>query len=59
MSYPYRLSGLKLASDLDLPGLMPWNGRADTPADIVIRLGQTPTRLEAADHVARGALFNS
>jgi hypothetical protein len=52
MSYAYRLSGLKLASDFDLPGLMPWNGPADAPADIVIRLGRTPARLEAADHVA-------
>jgi hypothetical protein len=52
MSYAYRLSKLKLASDFDLPGLTPWNGPADAPADIVIRLGQTPARLEAADHVA-------
>jgi hypothetical protein len=52
MSYAYRLSGLKLASDFDLPGLMPWNGRVDASSDIVIRLGRTPVRLEAADHVA-------
>jgi hypothetical protein len=41
MSYAYRLSALKLASDFDLPGLIPWDGRVDVPADIVIRLGQT------------------
>src|SRR5207302_10187186 len=52
MNYPYRLSTLKLASDFDLPGLVPWNGPADAPADIVIRLGLTPARLEAPDHVA-------
>ena len=52
MSYAYRLSGLKLTADLDLPGLIPWEGRVDAPADIVIRLGQTPTQLEATDHVA-------
>jgi hypothetical protein len=52
MSYAYRLSGLKLASDFDLPGLMPWNGRVDASSDIVIRLGRTPARLETADHVA-------
>jgi len=52
MSYAYRLAALKLASDFDLPGLLPWNGLADARADIVIRLGQTPARLEAADHVA-------
>ena len=52
MSYAYRLSGLKLASDFDLPGLMPWNGPACASSDIVIRLGRTPVRLEAADHVA-------
>jgi hypothetical protein len=52
MSYAYRLSGLKLASDFDLPGLMPWNGPAGASSDIVIRLGRTPARLEVADHVA-------
>src|SRR5436305_1176650 len=52
MSYAYFLSTLKLASDFDLPGLMPWNGPADMPAGIVIRLGCAPARLAAADHVA-------
>ena len=52
MSYAYRLSDLQLVSDLDLPGMIPWDGPTDAPADIVIRLGQTPARLEAADHVA-------
>jgi hypothetical protein len=52
MSYAYCLSTLKLASDFDLPGLVPWHGPADARSDIVIRLGRTPARLEPADHIA-------
>jgi len=52
MSYAYRLSALRLESDLDLPELMPWDGPGDAPADIVVRLGKVPARLEAPDHVA-------
>jgi hypothetical protein len=31
---------------------MPWNGRAEAPADMVFRLGKVPAHLEAADHIA-------
>jgi len=47
----YRLGGLKIASDLDLPELMTWDGSADAPADLVFRLGNVPQRLEQPDHV--------
>ncbi len=51
MSHAYRLSALKLESDLDLPELMPWDGPDDASADLVFRLGKVPARLEAPDHV--------
>lgn len=41
----YALCGLKVASDLPLPDLAPWSGD-DRPADIEIRLGDVPDRLE-------------
>src|SRR5205085_1412829 len=52
MSHAYRLSALKLESDLDLPELMPWDGPDDISADLTFRLGKVPLRLEAPDHVA-------
>src|SRR2546426_3788363 len=52
MSHAHRLSALRLDSDFDLPALMPWDGPADAPADVIIRLGKVPPRLDAPDHVA-------
>ena len=52
MSHAYRLSTLKLESDLDLPELMPWDGPDDAPADLVFRLGPVPPQLDQSDHVA-------
>jgi len=53
----YRLSALKLDSDIDLPELMPWDGRTDDPADITFRFGAVPPRLDEADHV--GPVFQT
>jgi hypothetical protein len=52
MNHAYRLSALRLDSDLDLPELTAWDGPADAPADVAFRLGKVPPRLEAPDHVA-------
>jgi hypothetical protein len=52
MSPAYRLSALKLDSDLDLPDLMTWDGASDAPADVTIRVDKVPPRLNAPDHVA-------
>src|SRR5439155_1631613 len=52
MSHAYRLSALKLVSDIELPELMPWDGRRDAPAELVFRLGKVPCGLDAPDHVA-------
>ncbi|HYD97747.1 MAG TPA: hypothetical protein VEH84_00065 [Alphaproteobacteria bacterium] len=45
----YALCGLRVESDLPLPELLPWRGD-DRPADIEIRLGEVPDRLEGAVH---------
>jgi hypothetical protein len=52
MSHDYLLSALKLISDIELPELMPWDGRRDIPADLVFRLGKVPRQLDAPDRVA-------
>jgi hypothetical protein len=52
MSHAYHLAALKLESDLELPELMPWDGPDDAPADLIIRLGKLPPRLDMPDHVA-------
>jgi hypothetical protein len=51
MTYAYRLAALKVASDLDLPELPPWDGPSVSAAEIVIRLGAVQARLAGADHV--------
>jgi hypothetical protein len=48
----YRLCGLKLDSDLDLPALPQWDGPPDAPADVNCRLGEVPARLGRPDHIA-------
>ena len=45
----YALCGLKVESDLALPDLLPWTGD-ERAADIEIRLGDVPDRLEHAVH---------
>ena len=40
MRHFYRLSALKLASDIELPELLPWDGRSDEPVELSFRLGQ-------------------
>jgi hypothetical protein len=52
MTRLYRLSGLKLSSDFDLPALPAWDGPPHRPADLAFRRGTVPVRLEAADHIA-------
>ena len=52
MSRTYCLGGLKIASDLELPELMSWDGPSGTPADAVFCLDHVPPQLEAPDHVA-------
>ncbi len=48
----YRLCGLKLNSDFDLPALPEWDGPPDGPADVNCRLGEVPARLGRPDHIA-------
>ncbi len=45
----YALCGLRVASELPLPELLPWVGE-DRPADIEVRLGDVPPRLEDPAH---------
>jgi hypothetical protein len=52
MSYAYRVCALKIESDLDLPELTAWVGPSESAAEVVIRLGELPSRLAAPDHVA-------
>jgi hypothetical protein len=52
MSHAYRLSALKLESDFDLPELLPWDGPVDASADVVVKLGKVPSRLDSPDHIA-------
>ena len=52
MSHTYRLSALKLVSDIELPELMPWDGRSEAPVELVFRIGKVPARLEAPDYVS-------
>ncbi len=48
----YRLGGLKLDSDFDLPALPEWDGPPDAPADVNCRLGEVPARLDRPVHIA-------
>jgi hypothetical protein len=48
----YRLGGLKLNSDFDLPALPEWDGPPDAAADVNCRLGEVPARLNRPDHMA-------
>jgi hypothetical protein len=48
----YRLGGLKLDSDFDLPALPEWDGPRDAPADVNCRLGEVPARLDRPVHIA-------
>ncbi|WP_428249787.1 HPr kinase/phosphorylase [Ferrovibrio sp.] len=45
----YALCGLRVASELPLPELLPWSGE-DRPADIEIIIGDVPGRLEDPLH---------
>lgn len=51
MTHAYRLATLKLISDFTFPELMPWDGPAETPAEVVVRQAEVARRLTAADHV--------
>jgi hypothetical protein len=48
----YRLCGLKLDSDFDLPALPEWDGPADATPDVDCRRGKVPSRLCQPDYVA-------
>ena len=48
----YRLCGLKLDSDFDLPALPEWDGPAEASADVHCRRGAVPSRLDRPDHIA-------
>jgi hypothetical protein len=50
MTTHYLLCGLKVASELPLPELLPWLGDAG-PADVEIALGDVPPLLEEPRHV--------
>jgi len=49
MIFEYRLCGLKVASDLPIPDLLPWSGD-DRPSDVDILLGSVPDRLDRPIH---------
>lgn len=51
MSFDYSLCGLRVASALALPDLLPWSGEI-RPADIEITLGPVPARLPEATYRA-------
>jgi hypothetical protein len=48
----YDLNGLKLESDFPLPAFAAWDGSRDVFADVAIRRGKVPSRLDRPDHVA-------
>jgi hypothetical protein len=50
-NHAYRLCGLKLESQFELPALPEWDGPANAPADVHLRLGKVPPRLSRPDHV--------
>ena len=50
--YAYRLNGLRLASDIELPALDAWDQAAFDAADVVYRLDKVAQRLDCPDHVA-------
>jgi hypothetical protein len=52
MTDAYDLNGLKLESDFALPAFAAWGGSRDAFADIAIRRGKVPSRLDRPDHVA-------
>ena len=45
MSYAYRLSTLKVVSDIELPELVPWSGACDEPDQVFFRVGDIPHAL--------------
>jgi hypothetical protein len=51
MIHAYRLAGLKIESDLELPDLSPWNGPGNSAPDVAFRLGKVPAELQAPDRV--------
>jgi hypothetical protein len=48
----YRLCGLRIDSDFDLPALPEWDGAPDAPADVNCRLGEVAARLDRPVHIA-------
>ena len=42
MSYSYRLSTLKVLSDIELPELLPWSGVCQVPVEVFFRVGEIP-----------------
>lgn len=52
MNRAYHLGALKLDSDLELLGLIPWDGPQNTRADVTVRLGMVAPQLERPDTVA-------
>jgi hypothetical protein len=51
-SRSYRLCGIKLDSDFNLPALPEWDGPPDAAADVNCRLGEVPARLGRPNHIA-------
>jgi hypothetical protein len=52
MTDAYDLNGLKLESDFPLPSFAAWGGSRDALADITIRRGKVPSRLDQPNHIA-------
>jgi hypothetical protein len=51
MSYAYRVAGFKFVSDIELPQLMPWDGRSEAPNELVRRIGKVSPRPKAPNFV--------
>jgi len=54
MRHAYRLSTLKVVSDIELPELMPWTGASDVSDEIFFRVGEIPAGLINADQANNG-----
>jgi hypothetical protein len=55
MSHAYRLSNLKVLSDIELPELMPWTGASDMSDEVFFRVGEIPAGQSSAGPAAGGS----
>jgi hypothetical protein len=55
MSHAYRLSNLKVLSDIELPELMPWTGASNMSDEVFFRVGEIPAGQSSAGPAAGGS----